>query len=110
MITIGYSTKSSKPSFINHIKETCGLKNVEIIEKINNGEKSLSATYNEILSESSNDIVVLCHDDIIFEKNYWAKRVMEHFDKRPEYGILGFHNCDLIKSSYKWYFDKFNYV
>jgi glycosyltransferase involved in cell wall biosynthesis len=103
MITIGYSTKSSKPSFINHIKETCGLKNVEIIEKINNGEKSLSATYNEILSESSNDIVVLCHDDIIFEKNYWAKRVMEHFDKRPEYGILGVAGTRYYPSSGMWW-------
>jgi glycosyltransferase involved in cell wall biosynthesis len=103
MITIGYSTKSSKPSFINHIKETCGLKNVEIIEKINNGEKSLSTTYNEILSESSNDIVVLCHDDIIFEKNYWAKRVMEHFDKRPEYGILGVAGTRYYPSSGMWW-------
>ncbi len=42
MITIGYSTKSTKPNFIAHIKETCGLENFQIIEKINNGEKSLS--------------------------------------------------------------------
>ena len=35
MITIGYSTKSTKPNFIAHIKETCGLENVQIIEKIN---------------------------------------------------------------------------
>jgi sulfotransferase len=24
--------------------------------------------------------------------------------------ILGFHNCDIIKQNYKWYFDKFNYL
>ena len=76
MITIGFSTKSPKPDFINHIKETCGIDNVEIIQKINNGEKSLSVVYNEILNESSNNIVVLCHDDIIFEKKYWAKRAI----------------------------------
>ena len=81
MITIGYSTKSTKPKFIEHIKETCGINDVQIIEKINNGEKSLSVVYNEILSESLNDIVVLCHDDIIFEKGYWAKRVIEHFSE-----------------------------
>ena len=23
--------------------------------------------------------------------------------------ILGFHNCDNIKQSYAWFFDKFNY-
>ena len=103
MITIGYSTKSTKPKFIEHIKETCGLDNVQIIEKINNGDKSLSATYNEILSESLNDIIVLCHDDIIFEKPYWAKRVVEHFTKRPEYGVLGVAGTRYYPSSGMWW-------
>jgi glycosyltransferase involved in cell wall biosynthesis len=103
MITIGYSTKSTKPKFIEHIKETCGINDVQIIEKINNGEKSLSVVYNEILSESLNDIVVLCHDDIIFEKGYWAKRVIEHFTKKPEFGILGVAGTRYYPSSGMWW-------
>ena len=50
MITIGFSTKSEKPDFIKQVQETCGIENVEIIQKINNGEKSLSVVYNEILN------------------------------------------------------------
>jgi glycosyltransferase involved in cell wall biosynthesis len=103
MITIGFSTKSTKPKFIDHIKETCGINDVQIIEKINNGEKSLSVVYNEILSESLNDIVVLCHDDIIFEKKYWGKRVIEHFIKKPEFGILGVAGTRFYPSSGMWW-------
>lgn len=103
MITVGFSTKSNKPEFIQHITDTCGIKNVEIIQKINNGEKSLSVVYNEILNESSYDVVVLCHDDIIFEKPYWAKRVLEHFEKRPEYGILGVAGTRYYPESGMWW-------
>jgi glycosyltransferase involved in cell wall biosynthesis len=103
MITIGYSTRSHKPNFIKHIKETCGIKDVEIIEKINNGEKSLSQVYNEILDESNNNIVVLCHDDILFEKSYWAKRIIEHFERKPEYGVLGVAGTRYYPSSGMWW-------
>ena len=105
MITIGFSTKSPKPDFIKQVKETCGVDDVEIIQKINNGEKSLSVVYNEILNESSNNIVVLCHDDILFEKKYLAKRVVEHFQKRPEYGILGVAGSTKLPQSAKWWED-----
>lgn len=103
MITVGFSTKTPKPEFINLIKETCGIDDVEIIQKINNGEKSLSVVYNEILNESTNNIVVLCHDDILFEKKYWAKRVIEHFQKRSEYGILGVAGTRYYPSSGMWW-------
>ena len=36
MITIGYSTRKHNPDFITHLKKTCGLKNIQVIEKINN--------------------------------------------------------------------------
>ena len=32
MITIGFSTRESNPTFIEHLKKTVGPKNVEIIE------------------------------------------------------------------------------
>ncbi len=59
MITIGYSTRESKPQFKEYISKACGLKNVEIIEVVNNGEKSLPQVYNELINQSSNDICVL---------------------------------------------------
>jgi len=103
MITIGYSTKSTKPDFKNYLISTCGIKDCEIIEKVNPGTKSLSQVYNEILNESSNNIVVLCHDDILFEKSYWAKRILEHFDKHSDYGILGVAGTTYYPSSGRWW-------
>ena len=55
MITIGYSTRSSKPELQEYFKKTCGLKNVQVIEKVNPNGKSLTDVYNDILNESEND-------------------------------------------------------
>lgn len=103
MITIAYSTKTSKPEFSNYLKENCGVKNPQIIEKVNPGIKSLTQVYNEILDESENDVVIICHDDIYFEKPYWAKRVLEHFTKKEEYGILGVAGTTYYPSSGRWW-------
>ena len=103
MITIGYSTKSTKPKFQEYIFETIGLRDIEIIEKVNPGTKSLSEVYNEILKESKNQIVILCHDDILFEKNYWGKRILEHFEKNSDYGILGVAGTQYFPKSGRWW-------
>jgi hypothetical protein len=66
-LTIGFSTRVHNPEFVEYLRKSSGFKKIEVIEKVNNGEKSLSQVYNEILKESSNDIVVLCHDDIYFD-------------------------------------------
>ena len=67
MITVGYSTRTHNPEFIEYLKKSSGFKKINVIEKVNNGEKSLTQIYNEILRESQTDIVVLCHDDIYFD-------------------------------------------
>jgi hypothetical protein len=102
MITIGFSTRQSNPTFIDQIKKTVGPKNVEIIEIINNGEKSLSKVYNEILGQAKNDIVVLCHDDIIFENKGWGNKLIKHFDK-TNFGILGIAGTTSMPSSGMWW-------
>ena len=48
MITVGYSTRESKPEFIEYLKKSSGFKKLEVIEKVNNGKKSLPQVYNEI--------------------------------------------------------------
>jgi len=86
MITIGYSTRKENKEFQDYIQKTCMFKEVQIIEKINNGEKSLSEVYNEILKESKHDIVVLCHDDLYFETKNWGEKLIKNFEK-SDYGI-----------------------
>lgn len=102
MITIGYSTRKSNPEFYEYLKLSSGLKDVQVIEKINNGEKSLSKVYNEILDESINDIVVLCHDDIYFDTKKWGEKLLKHF-KNTEYGILGVAGSTYLPKSGMWW-------
>ena len=89
MISVVYSTKKDKPEFKKHIEETCGYKKIEIIQIENDGEMSLTQAYNKGLEMSSNDLVVFCHDDIIFDKKGWANKIIKLFSRNPEYGIIG---------------------
>jgi len=102
MITIGFSTRQSNPTFIEHLKKTVGFKDVEVIEVVNNGDKSLTKVYNEILNQAKNDIVVLCHDDILFETKSWGNKLIKHF-KRTNYGILGVAGTTNMPSSGMWW-------
>ena len=102
MITVGYSTREHNPKFIEYLKKSSGFKKIEVIEKINNGEKSLSQVYNEILDEAKTDIVVLCHDDIYFDTNSWYYKLKTHFEN-SEYGILGVAGTTEMPSSGQWW-------
>lgn len=105
MITIGFSTRQDNQKYIDYLIKTSGLKNVEVIQKINNGSKSLSQVYNEILEESKNDIVILCHDDLEFDTKEWGKKIIKHFSK-TDYGVLGVAGTTEIPKSGMWWEDK----
>ncbi len=105
MITVGYSTRKSNPEFIEYLKKTSGFKKINVIEKVNNGEKSLSQVYNEIISESDTDIIVLCHDDILFDTNGWYSKILKHFEK-SDFGILGVAGTTFMPESGMWWEQK----
>jgi len=102
MLTVGYSTRSHKPEFIEYLKKSSGFKKINVIEKINNGEKSLAEVYNEILSESTTDVVVLCHDDIYFDTSSWYHKLMKHFEK-SDFGILGVAGTTDLSETGQWW-------
>jgi glycosyltransferase involved in cell wall biosynthesis len=102
MITIGYSTREHNPKFIEYLKKSSGFKKIEVIEKINNGDKSLSQVYNEIIEESTTDIVVLCHDDIYFDTNSWYYKLKTHFEN-SDYGILGVAGTTKMSDTGRWW-------
>jgi len=102
MITVGYSTRKSNPEFTEYLKKSSGFKKINVIEKINNGEKSLSQIYNEILSESTTDIVVFCHDDIYFDTPGWYYKLLKHFQK-TDYGILGVAGTTNMSETGRWW-------
>lgn len=102
MITIGYSTRKSNPEFSDYLVKSSGYKNVKVIEKVNNGEKSLSKIYNEILNEAQTDIVILCHDDLYFDTTAWYSKILKHFEK-TDFGILGVAGTTYLPSSGQWW-------
>jgi glycosyltransferase involved in cell wall biosynthesis len=105
MITIAYSTRESKPEFTEYLKKSSGVKKLEVIEKVNNGSKSLAQVYNEVLLEAKTDIVVFCHDDIYFETTSWYNKLLKHFE-RSEFGIIGMAGTTQMPSSGMWWEDR----
>tara|TARA_R110002051_G_scaffold325787_1_gene431303 strand:+ start:985 stop:2532 length:1548 start_codon:yes stop_codon:yes gene_type:complete len=101
MISVVYCTKEDYPEHIEHIKKTCGVKDVEIIQYINKGE-SLTKFYNQGLKKTKNDIVVFCHDDIIFNTKNWGKKLINHF-KNTDFGVLGVAGTTSMPSTGKWW-------
>ena len=70
MLTIVYSTHKDEEynnKFNQHLLQTVGLKDVQILGYQNNNEFSLTEIYNRGLKDSENNLVVFCHNDIIFE-------------------------------------------
>ena len=105
MITIGFSTRTPNQKYIDYLIKTSGIKNVEVIQKVNNGEKSQSQVYNEIIDESTNDIIIFCHDDLEFDTSNWGKRIIKHFEK-SDFGILGVAGTTEMPKSGMWWEDK----
>ena len=105
MLTVAYSTREHKPEFIEYLKKSSGFKKIEVVEKINNGDKSLAQVYNEILKEAKTDIIVFCHDDIYFDTNSWYHKLMKHFEK-SDFGIIGMAGTTSMPSSGMWWEDR----
>ena len=90
MITVIYSThKDSEYNFRfqQHLLQSVGVKDIQILEYENHNQYSLAELYNRGISESKYDIVVCCHNDIKLEKN-WGKKLLNDFSNNPEFGII----------------------
>lgn len=105
MITIIYSTHKDSAynaQFKQHLTETCGFDNVQIIEYVNHDEYSLSELYNKGISEAKFDIIVCLHNDI-FMKEIWGPKLLTDFTDNPEYGIIGMAGtCNFPESGVYW--------
>ena len=105
MITVGFSTRKIDDEFINLLKKTSGISKIQVIPFENNGEFSLTEVYNKILNEASNDIVVLCHDDIYFDSKNWGQKVLNHFKRNHDLGILGVAGSTQLPVTGRWWED-----
>jgi glycosyltransferase involved in cell wall biosynthesis len=105
MITIGFSTRKIDQTFVEMLKKTSGVSKPEVIPFENNGEFSLTEVYNNILKHSSNDIVVLMHDDVYFDSKNWGSKILNHFKRNSDYGILGLAGTTNMPKSGRWWED-----
>ncbi len=105
MITVGFSTRKINDEFVTLLKKTSGVSKIQVIPFENNGEFSLTEVYNKILNESSNDIVVLCHDDIYFDSKNWGQKVLNHFKRNQDLGILGVAGSTQLPVTGRWWED-----
>jgi GT2 family glycosyltransferase len=105
MITIVYSTHKDEVynnKFKQHLLQTVGLKDVQILEFQNNNEYSLSEIYNKGIDSSHHKIVCCIHNDIKLE-NGWGKKLLNDFENNPEYGIIGkAGSCYFPESGVYW--------
>lgn len=89
-ISVVFSTRSISDGYVKHIEKTCGYENlIEVLPYENNGEYSLTEIYNMGLEIAKGDIIVFCHDDLIFETPEWGKKLLKHFNDNTKYGIIG---------------------
>lgn len=111
MITIIYSTHKDaafNSKFKEHLNKTIGIKQFEILEFQNNNQYSLAEVYNLGISQSKYNIIVCCHNDIKLENN-WGKKLLNDFEKNPEYGIIGkAGSCYFPESGIYW--ERMNYT
>jgi GT2 family glycosyltransferase len=105
MISIIYSTHKDSEynnKFRQHLLQTAGLKDVQILEYENHNQFSLSELYNSGITKSIYDIVVCCHNDIKLERN-WGKKLLNDFSNNPDFGIIGkAGSCYFPESGVYW--------
>jgi GT2 family glycosyltransferase len=105
MITIIYSTHKDQQynnEFKNHIINSIGIKDFQILEYVNMNQYSLAEVYNKGIKESKYDIIVCCHNDIKLETG-WGKKLIDDFSNNPDYGIIGkAGSCYFPESGVYW--------
>lgn len=104
-LTVIFSTRKLNTDYVELIKETSGLHHIEIIPFENPNGKSLTEIYNEGLKMSSNDKVLFCHDDLKFDTKNWGKKILSHFKRNNDLGILGVAGTRYLSESGRWWED-----
>jgi len=105
MITIVCSSQNPDPEFKKKIIKNTGLtpKKVQFLHYENKGKYGLTELYNKALDEADNDIVVFLHHDIEVKKNNFGRRLIGHFKRNPEFGIVGIAGSSKLPTSCKWW-------
>jgi hypothetical protein len=104
-LTVAFSSRKIDPYYVDLLKATSGVYNIEIIPFDNPNGTSLTKLYNEALEKATNDIVLFCHDDLKFDKKNWGRKLLNHFNRQKDYGIIGIAGTRYLSKTGKWWED-----
>ncbi len=88
-VSVVISTRQIDDNYLDHVSKMFSHPKTQIIIYENQGEFSLPQLYNRGLDESTNDIVVFMHDDLIIETTNVTKKIVRLFETHPDHGIIG---------------------
>lgn len=101
-LTIIVPTRKIDEDYRKHIEKAFNNSTNQILFYENNGDFSLSELYNKGLDESTNEIVVFMHDDLIIDTPDVTPKVIHLFRKNPEHAIIGLAGTTHMKSGMWW--------
>jgi len=102
IVSVVISTRKIDDAYVNHVKKMFSHPKTEIKFYENDGAFSLTEIYNIGIKETTNDIVVFMHDDLILETKNMTPKVARLFEKHPDYGIIGIAGTDNLTSGMWW--------
>ena len=101
-VSVVISTRKIDDVFLKHVEKMFSHPKTEILVYENDGVDSLPKIYNIGLNDSSNDIVVFIHDDIVIETTNVTPKIVRLFEENSEYGIIGVAGTDNLTSGRWW--------
>lgn len=101
-LSVVISTRKIDDKYLEHVSKMFSHPKTQILIYENEGEYSLPQLYNKGLEDSSNDIVVFMHDDLILETNNITPKIIKIFESNPDYGIIGLAGTDNLISGTWW--------
>ena len=104
-LTIVLSTRKIDQYYLELLKSTSGVRKLQIIPFENSEGQSLTKLYNEGLVRSTSDLVLFCHDDLKFDTKNWGRKLLNHFKRSPEYGIIGIAGTRYMSKTGCWWDD-----
>jgi hypothetical protein len=102
IVSVVISTRKIDDNYLKHVEKMFSHPKTQILVYENDGVSSLPEIYNEGLNDSTNDIIVFMHDDIILETKNVTPKIIKLFETNPEYGIIGLAGTNNLLSGMWW--------
>ena len=101
-VSVVISTKKIDNEYLKHVEKMFSHPKTEILIYENDGAETLPQIYKSALATATNDIIVFMHDDLIIETTNVTQKLVNLFEKFPDYGIIGVAGTDNLRSGVWW--------